>query len=235
MSPSRSGGRRFKPYTSYLFVVGGGGAGEILATGKTIAEAASTGMALGRAFRRVEGLYLDDLVELRVIVPHLRARQFGRGLRLAEAELSSKNAAAAGEARRVIDALRSYGEERRGELEKLKAASPIYAVDELVKLAEEFASSGLGKSLLDQARAWNREPATKRARKARRLLELAEETAEKIEGKGRADDPNFTRRYLQELRLIMRCAKKLKEDHPETESCKRAMELLKRLGLSLPD
>lgn len=215
------GGHR--PYTGYLFAVTGGAEG-VIPLGRRLADG---------VLWEIEGLGPDEPARMIKVAACLRQGWFGKALAEAEKELDSKDPADAEEARKVVEALESHAEKSRKEYADLKALYPASAAEALAKLAQRYGSTKAGRELSSEARAWNREPAAARAKRARRIYEIAAGAAEKLEGE--ATDPKFTRRHAREIGTIVQCARELRKRYPGTSSCRHVLALLETLGIDLPE
>lgn len=184
------------------------------------------------------GLHYQELTELRKAAACLERGFLGPALTAAQKELDSNDPKRAGEARRVVEALEKYAETRRSELAQTKAAEPIYAVEALVRLAEEFRPSERFKALAAEARSWNGEKATVEERQARRVFEAVKKAGDNLRRKMRgrkASDPEMARKHRRDISLVAQYVSLLRKKWPETPSCRRAVQMAEELGVPLPD
>jgi hypothetical protein len=184
---------------------------------------------------RIGDLHFRELKELRGLGASWEKGALGAVLMGAEKELDSTLPARAEEAKKVVETLKSHAERRRKDLEALKLDSFDFAKTELVRLGQLYAPSPLGMELLAEAKEWEKDPAVARARKAKSLLETAQDSIRKVKGKGKAGDAEFARRYAADLRTITQVAEKLRRDFSDTPSCAEMLDVVAGLGLRLQD
>lgn len=133
---------------------------------------------------------------LKGVMRDLGAGDLGRALVATERELASKDAARAGEAKRIVAALEAYAGRVRGKLSEMKETDPLAAVEALAALAGQFGTSRIGRELKEDAKSWDREPATAKARKERKCFQmLSRIMAVKNDAQRRSTLIMFVRRY----------------------------------------
>lgn len=186
-------------------------------------------------FWRIGKLHVRDLKHLKSVARSWLGGRLGSALKTAEGELGSEDAARAEEARKVVDALRTYAAERRKILESVKLAAPNATPMALGSLARRFSGSSLGKELSAEARAWSKDPALANARKALPLLAALRKAAAPLRGRGDASDPAVSRRFAREIRAIQGLAARLRKDYSETPSWTQASRLLDGLKIAVPE
>ena len=179
-------------------------------------------------------LVAKDVVHLKKVAAHLRRGKPGLALQEAEKELSTEDAEASSEARRVVEAIRAYAQERKARIDAIKMKSPRIALDRLERLGNELSPAGLGQELLAEKKRWLDDPGFQKELEAWKILDPARRAAEGIRETGKADDPRFARRYAAELQAIRQAALKLRKEYPATASFREADALARRLGIPLP-
>jgi hypothetical protein len=150
----------------------------------------------------------------------------------------STDPARAAEGRRILAILGDYVENRRRVLRENKPRDPMGAVGGLVDLAQTFAGSPKARELLDEARAWEREPATKNERTASQVFRSMRNTARNLKKKmrgGSASDPEMQLKYAEEISALRSAAVGLARKYPAAPSTARMVDLCRGLGVPLPE
>lgn len=184
------------------------------------------------------GLSYEQVEHLKDVAALLERGRLGAAWSAAERYRKDKDPNRSAEAARVLEALERHAQARREPLLALKAINPVQAVESLIRLARAFAPSQQGKKLLEEARAWNAEPATRNERTAQRIYAVVKETGKKLQRKVRGrklTDPKVARKHGREIGVIRHYALVLKKNYPATASCKRALALAAQLGIAMPE
>ncbi len=176
---------------------------------------------------------MPDLAALGRVGKYWERGELGRALAAAERETDADDAAEAAAASKAVEALEAFAAQRQEKLTALKETAPAAAAKGLEALAKRFGGSDLGREFKKTARAWSKEPAVVRARKAAKVLAKIEAKALPLAKKGKASDPKFFARFEDDLKWIRKGIEVLREKYPDTPACKRAEALAEKLGIPL--
>jgi len=156
----------------------------------------------------------------------------------AEKNASSDEEKGRDEARALCAFFEEYVATRKKAIVELKAKQPDRAAKELAELARTLSPSAASRGLSKEARAWSREPATRKAAQAALLFEQMMRSVKQLQrklGGKKATDPAVARRCGVDIRTVQQYAYALKKRYGETESAARAAQLCSSLGINLPD
>ncbi len=181
---------------------------------------------------RLGDLHWKDVARLKSVVPAWQRGQVGSVLSAAEKE---QDPAKLEEAKKIAEGIKAWAAQRRKEIEDRKLSLPDWAPAALSRLGQLLSPSALGKEVLAEAKAWEKDPVIAASRKAKSLWESAREALRKVKGKGTATDPAFARRFAGELKLIGQVAARLRKEFPDTPTCMDALAATGALGLPVPE
>jgi len=184
-------------------------------------------------YGRYGALHWKDVTELKTVATHLRAGAIGKAIQEAGKETASRDPKRSQEAKRVLEALKSYVEKRRKELGETRLESPDFALRELSELAKRCVPSEIGKNLGEEAKAWTKDPQVAKARKAKAIFEAVREAASELAGKGKATDPKFAAQHARQIQTIAAGASKLVKEHSDTKFSREAAKIADERGIRL--
>lgn len=174
---------------------------------------------------------MPEFKKLKQLAAYWRRGMLGAALKLAEKRIESSRAETAMEAREVLNALKAFADGRRQKLVVMKPTSPVAAAALLMELGKQFMPSQTGKEFTAEAKRWLKDPATLKARYARRIFEAIKKAADKLEGKGHAKGPAFAKRYAREIRTIVTGVRELNAKYAGTAFCSKAKTIAITFGI----
>ena len=163
--------------------------------------------------------------------------QLGLAWNAAEKLAKSGDADEAEDGRRVAAFLAEYVRSSREGALRVKGQDPVGAVKQMAELAEKIRPRGEVKEILKEAKAWNREPATRQARAAEGVFLQMKKTYDLLKkklGKNKATDPKSVRLYGRDIAVVTSYARVLKQRYPETRAARRALAICAKLGIEVP-
>jgi hypothetical protein len=178
-----------------------------------------------------EGLRHEELIHLRSVKACLDRGLLGQAYRLAESAARSKDEGKAAAARSVLASLDRWAETRLAMCERVKEHEPVVAITKLREFAARLSGCRKARELLERARAWSREDATRNEIRARPLYDRFDRLANELRDScAEGGDPGGRGDEKEQLRLL---ASALQERFPGTPSARRALAQAEELCIAV--
>jgi hypothetical protein len=176
---------------------------------------------------------LPPLQSMVSIARHAAGGNWGKALAQAERDAgqTKRDSDEVATAAAVVNALHTFANEQHERIVKLKKMAPATAVTALAELAVSYSGHDLGKSFVEEAKSWAKEPAVRQAIAADRIYAAMKEASEHLDTRGNVNDEAWCKRNRPSLQVIIGGWRELQATYPDTPAAGTADHLVTALGL----